>query len=68
MRTDSYLSYREYCKQFEPNTARHPLSGVFIARHFTYRKQKTQTYLQSETLFLCIVFRTSPKVPKVPGT
>ena len=84
LRTDSYGSCRECCKQFEINTARHLLSAVFIARHFKYRKQKTQPNLQSETLFLSIIFRrflinfvsyqtnrrcqTSIKVSVVPGT
>ena len=57
LRTDSYINCREYCKQFEIDSARHLLSAVFIARHFTYRKQKTQPYLQSETLFLSIILR-----------
>ena len=34
LRTDSYVFCREYCKQFEINTARRLLSAVFIARHF----------------------------------
>ena len=51
------ISCKEYCKQFEINTARFLLSAVFIVRHFKYRKQKTQPYLQSETLFLSIIFR-----------
>ena len=57
LRTDSYVSCKEYCKIFEINTARHLLLAIFIARYFKYRKQKTQPYLQSETLFLCIIFR-----------
>ena len=52
LRTDSYVSCREYCKQFEINTARHLLLAIFIARHFKYRKQKTQPYLQSEDWFV----------------
>ena len=36
LRTDSYVCFREYCKQFEIKTARHLLSAVFIARHFEY--------------------------------
>ena len=52
VRTDSYVSCREYCKQFEINTTRHLLSAVFIARYFKYRKHKTQPYLQSEDWFL----------------
>ena len=47
LRTDFSVSCKEYCKRFEINTA----------RHFKYRKQKTQPYLQSETLFLSITFR-----------
>ena len=46
------VSCREYCRQFEINNARHLLSTVFIARHFKYRKQKIQPYLQSEDWFL----------------
>ena len=57
LRTASYVSWREYCKQFEINIARHFLSAIFIARYFKYRKQKTQPYLQSENLFLSIIFR-----------
>ena len=30
---------------------------LFFASYFKYRKQKTQPYLQSETLFLSIIFR-----------
>jgi hypothetical protein len=49
LRTDSYVCCREYCKQFEINTAKHLLSAIFIARYVKYRKQKTQPNLQFET-------------------
>ena len=39
LRTDSYVSCREYGKPFEINTVRHLLSAIFIARHFKSRKQ-----------------------------
>ena len=84
LRADFYVSCREYCKQFEINTARHLLTAIFIAKYFKYRKLKTQPYLQSDTLFLSIIFmglstyflscqtnrrgQTSPKVPVVLGT
>ena len=54
LKTDSYVSCREYCQQFEINTARHLMSAVFIARHFKYRKQKTQPYsLRTDSYVSC---------------
>ena len=41
-RTDSYVRCREYCEEFEINTARHLLSAIFIARYLKYQKQKTE--------------------------
>ena len=63
LRTNPYVSCRKYCKQFENNNIRHLLSAVFIVRHFKYRKQKTQTFLQSETWFLSIIKRSKGLFP-----
>ena len=52
LRTDSYVSCMEYCKQFEMNTA-----SIYCQTLYKYRKQKTQPYLQWEILFLSVMFR-----------
>ena len=54
LRTDSYVSYRVYCKQFEINTfyRRHLFSDTL-----NIESKKTQPHLQSETLFISIIFR-----------
>ena len=79
LRTDSYISCREYCKQFEMNTARYLLSEVFIGKHFKWGKQKRNlTYslrLYCHILYLgailiyfvsCQTNRRGQKSPKVP--
>ena len=55
------LSYLQICTHFSysfrTDSCVSTCQTVFITRHFKYRKQKTQPYLQSVTLFLSIIFR-----------
>ena len=84
LRTDSYVTCREYCKKIEIYTARHLLSAIFIARYLNIESKKhNSTYslrLDFYPLYLggfliyylsCQTNRrghTSPKVRVVPGT
>jgi len=53
---DWFLSCREYCKQFEINTAKYLLSLVFFATHFKYRKQKHNLTYSPRLYFIYYIY------------